>query len=46
LLLYVDDLIFTESNGKIVENFKEAMTSDFEMMDLGLMKYFLSLEIR
>ena len=44
--LYVDDLIFMGSNEKMVKEFKEAMTREFEMTDLGLMKYFLGLEVK
>ena len=34
------------SNKNLVMDFKDAMTWEFEMIDLGLMKYFLGLEIR
>ncbi|XP_047331723.1 uncharacterized mitochondrial protein AtMg00810-like [Impatiens glandulifera] len=44
--LYVDDLIFTRSNTKLIEEFKEVMKKEFEMTDLGLMKYFLGLEVK
>ncbi|KAJ3692026.1 hypothetical protein LUZ60_012376 [Juncus effusus] len=44
--LYVDDLIFMGNNGEMIEEFKSAMTREFEMTDLGLMKYFLGLEVR
>ncbi|WVY91926.1 hypothetical protein V8G54_037440 [Vigna mungo] len=44
--LYVDDLIFTGSNTKLIKVFKEAMEKEFEMTDLGLMKYFLGLEVK
>jgi Reverse transcriptase (RNA-dependent DNA polymerase) len=44
--LYVDDLIFVDSNYKMVDEFKRVMNSEFEMMDLGLMSYFLGLEIK
>lgn len=44
--LYVDDLIFMGNNEKIVEGFKEVMKKEFEMTDLGLMRYFLGLEVR
>lgn len=44
--LYVDDLIFMGNNGEMIEEFKRAMTREFEMTDLGIMKYFLGLEIR
>ncbi|KAJ3676254.1 hypothetical protein LUZ60_003666 [Juncus effusus] len=43
--LYVDDLIFMGNNDKMVKEFKEAMMREFEMTDLGLMKYFLGLEV-
>jgi len=43
---YVDDIIFIGSNEKMVEDFEDVMTKEFEMTDLRLMKYFLGLEIR
>jgi len=45
IALYVDDLIFIENNVKLIEAFKEVMKKEFEMTDLGLMKYFLGLEV-
>jgi hypothetical protein len=44
LVLYVDDLFLTSSERLIVEC-KRALTSDFEMKDLGMMDYFLGLEV-
>jgi Reverse transcriptase (RNA-dependent DNA polymerase) len=44
--LYVDDLIFMENSSRMVEEFKGAMMKEFEMTDLGLMKYFLGLEVK
>jgi Reverse transcriptase (RNA-dependent DNA polymerase) len=44
--LYVDDLIFTRNNRDMIEKFKLEMTKEFEMTDLGLMSYFLGLEVR
>jgi Reverse transcriptase (RNA-dependent DNA polymerase) len=44
--LYVDDLIFTGSNYEMVDEFKRVMKSEFEMTDLGLMSYFLVLQIK
>nr|GEZ08408.1 retrovirus-related Pol polyprotein from transposon TNT 1-94 [Tanacetum cinerariifolium] len=44
--LYVDDLIFTGNNKPMIDQFKESMTQEFQMTDLGLMKYFLGLEVR
>jgi hypothetical protein len=45
LVLYVDDLFLTGSERLIVEC-KQALTAKFEMNDLGLMHYFLGLEVR
>jgi hypothetical protein len=33
----VDDLIFTENNPKMFEDFKQAMTREFEMKNIDLM---------
>ena len=41
--LYVDDLIFTGDLS--VDDFKAAMKTKFEMIDLGMMKYFLGIEV-
>jgi hypothetical protein len=40
--LYVDDLIFTSDFG--IEGFKSLMKDEFEMTDLGLMRYVLGIE--
>jgi hypothetical protein len=40
--LYVDDMIYT--GNLLLNEFKAAMQSEFEMTDLGLMKYFLGIE--
>ena len=44
LVLYVDDLFLTDSERLIVEC-KQALTSKFKMKDLGMMHYFLGLEV-
>ncbi|XP_049367923.1 uncharacterized mitochondrial protein AtMg00810-like [Solanum verrucosum] len=44
--LYVDDLLVTGNNTRLVEEFKEEMMQIFEMTDLGLMTYFLGMEIK
>ena len=44
LCLYVDDLIFTGDFG--ITDFKAVMESEFEMTDLGLMKFFLGIEVQ
>ena len=43
--LYVDDLIYTGNDEKMIKEFKEDMMKTFEMSDLGLMHYFLGIEI-
>ena len=42
--LYVDDLIFTSDFG--ITYFKAVMESEFEMTNLGLMKFFLGIEVQ
>ena len=37
IYLYVDDLIFTGNNPSMFKEFKNAMTREFEMTDIGLM---------
>ena len=44
--LYVDDLLVTRDDARIVEEFKQEMMQAFEMTDLGLMTYFLGIEIK
>ena len=44
LVLYVDDLFLT-SNEKLIEWCKKKPASEFEMNYLGLMHYFLALEV-
>jgi hypothetical protein len=44
--IYVDDLIFTGSNPKMVEEFKKAMIMKFEMTDIGLISYYLGIEVK
>lgn len=43
--LYVDDLIFTGSNEIICTEFKSSMQKEFEMTDMGKMKFFLGVEV-
>ena len=44
--LGVDGLIFTGNNQKMSEDFKQAMIKEFEMMDIGLMTYYLRIKIK
>ena len=45
VLLYVDDLFLT-GNDKRISEWKEKLTAEFEMKDLGMMHYFLGQEVR
>jgi len=44
--LYVDDLLITGSNELQIEEFKQEMMRVFEMTNLGLMTYFLGMEVK
>ena len=44
LLLYVDDLFFTGEDKSIIEC-KKRLTAYFEMKGIGMMHYFLGLEV-
>ncbi|KAA0033083.1 copia protein [Cucumis melo var. makuwa] len=44
--LYVDDLIFTGNCASMFEDLKKAMTQEFEMTDIGLMSYYLGIEVK
>ncbi|XP_026400076.1 uncharacterized protein LOC113295966 [Papaver somniferum] len=44
--LYVDDLIFTSNSSDMINKFREDMVKEFEMTDLGLMPYFLVIEVQ
>lgn len=43
--VYVDDLIVTGENPDEIELFKKQMTSEFEMSDLGLLSFYLGIEV-
>ena len=43
--LYVDDLIFTGNDVSMFVKFKNSMKLEFDMTDLGKMKYFLGVEV-
>ena len=43
--LYVDDLIFTGNDVLMFTEFKNSMKDEFDMTDLGKMRYFLGLEV-
>ena len=43
--VYVDDLVITGSNNSDINTFKEEMKATFKMSDLGLLRYYLGLEV-
>ena len=45
VFLYVDDLLFTGNCDTMFGEFKKSMRNEFEMFDLGLMHYFLGIEV-
>lgn len=44
--LYVDDLIYSGTNLKMVQDFERAIMKKLEMFDLGLMKYFCGFQVK
>ena len=44
IFLYVDDLILT-GDEQLIHSCKEDLAKEFEMKDMGLLHYFLGLEI-
>ena len=44
LLLYVNDLFITGAE-RLINSCKESLALEFEMTDIGLMHYFLGLEV-
>ncbi|XP_074288906.1 uncharacterized protein LOC141614050 [Silene latifolia] len=45
VLIYVDDLVICGNNQNTIEKFKAYLSKCFHMKDLGILKYFLGLEI-
>ena len=46
IVLYVDDLIFTVNNIHDIEEFKRSMMREFKITDLGLLHFFLGIEVK
>ena len=44
IVIYVDDLILT-GNDHLIMSHKEDLAREFEMKDMGLMHYFLGMEV-
>ena len=45
ICLYVDDLIIAIDSLTMLNHFKESMKTEFEMTDMGIMHYFLGMEV-
>ena len=45
LLLYVDDMIITGSDLQVISEFKQYLSQQFEMKDLGYLTHFLGLAV-
>ncbi|XP_060214071.1 uncharacterized mitochondrial protein AtMg00810-like [Lycium barbarum] len=45
VLVYVDDLLVTGSNHKLIEQVRKYLQTKFKMKDLGELKYFLGIEL-
>jgi len=45
MCLYVDDLIYMGNDRSMFNEFKKSMMKEFDMTDLGLMYYFLGIEV-
>eukprot|EP00253_Pinus_taeda_P019954 PITA_19954 len=45
VVLYVDDVIFTGNDDYLIKNFKSVMKEEFEITDMGLLRYFLGIEV-
>ena len=43
--IYVDDMLVTWSKIELIQKFKDEMEKIIEMTDLGVMKYFLGMEV-
>ena len=45
LVVYVDDIVITESDSKVILSLKSFLYSHFHTKDLGMSKYFLGVEV-
>ena len=46
VFLYVDDIILKGNNPVLFEAFQKVMSLEFQMTDIGLMSYYLGLEVK
>ena len=45
LILYIDDMVITGSDTTAISSLKQHLQSEFEMKDLGWLRYFLGIEV-
>ena len=45
MIIYVDDMIFTGNEEEGISELQRYLASEFEMKDLGGLKYFLGIEV-
>lgn len=43
--IYVDDLLFISDDEELMNEFKYFMKEEFDMIDLGKMRYFFGIEV-
>jgi len=46
LLVYVDDILFTGSNSAMLHHLIQLLSSEFKLRDLGVIHYFLGIEVQ
>ena len=45
LVVYVDDIVITMSDSKDISSLKSFLQSQFHTKDLGMLRYFLGIEV-
>lgn len=45
LVVYVDDIVLTGNDAASISTFKEYLQCTFDIIDLGLLHYFLGIEV-
>jgi hypothetical protein len=45
LIVYVDGIVLTRNDDGEIQNLKQSLANEFEIKDLGSLKYFLGIEV-